>query len=369
MSANEVEIVISAKDNTGDGFKGATKAADDYGSGLGRVGEKVDASEQKIMGMKDTVDGVATIMAGPGEQGIAAYIQGWADLASGIANFVIPAMTAFTKAALVTTATKAKDIAVSVAAKAAMVASAVATGVWTAAQWLLNVALTANPIGLIIVAIAALIAIIVVIATKTTWFQDIWKVVWNFMKQVGAWFAGPFVNFFKQAFNNIVTSVKIVVSAVQKSWNDFLGFFKAIPGKISSIAKGMWNGITNSFKAAVNFLISGWNALDFGIHIHIPSWVPGIGGKGFDINDIIPDIPMLAGGGVVKARNGGTLAVLGEGGHDEAVVPLDGSHGMGGPVINVYVQGSIRSDRDLIQLIRDEFTRGGFRGALVGVTT
>lgn len=36
----------------------------------------------------------------------------------------------------------------------------------------------------------------------------------------------------------------------------------------------------------------------------------------------------------------------------------------GGPVINIYVAGSIRSDRDLVKLIRDEFVNGGFRGAL-----
>lgn len=41
-----------------------------------------------------------------------------------------------------------------------------ATSAWTGAQWLLNAALTANPIGLIIVAIAALVALVVVIIKK-----------------------------------------------------------------------------------------------------------------------------------------------------------------------------------------------------------
>lgn len=44
-------------------------------------------------------------------------------------------------------------------------AVAVATGVWTGAQWLLNAAMTANPIGLIIAAIALVIAAIVVAVT------------------------------------------------------------------------------------------------------------------------------------------------------------------------------------------------------------
>ena len=40
--------------------------------------------------------------------------------------------------------------------------AAAATGVWTGAQWLLNAALTANPIGIVIVVIAALVAAIVI---------------------------------------------------------------------------------------------------------------------------------------------------------------------------------------------------------------
>jgi len=79
------------------------------------------------------------------------------------------------------TATKAIAIAIGVATVAAVVWSAAlkvisgATKAWAAVQWLMNAALTANPIGLVIVAIGALVAGIVWVATKTTWFQTIWK--------------------------------------------------------------------------------------------------------------------------------------------------------------------------------------------------
>lgn len=36
----------------------------------------------------------------------------------------------------------------------------------------------------------------------------------------------------------------------------------------------------------------------------------------------------------------------------------------GAPTVNLYVQGSILSERDLVQLMRDEFDRGSFRGVL-----
>ena len=49
-------------------------------------------------------------------------------------------------------------------------AMAKAKGVWTAAQWALNIALNANPIGLIIIAIVALVALVTIIIKKwDTW--------------------------------------------------------------------------------------------------------------------------------------------------------------------------------------------------------
>ena len=49
----------------------------------------------------------------------------------------------------------------------------VATAAWTAAQWLLNAALTANPIGLVIAAVAALAAGLVIAYTKSETFRNI----------------------------------------------------------------------------------------------------------------------------------------------------------------------------------------------------
>src|SRR5690606_13734257 len=73
--------------------------------------------------------------------------------------------------------------------KAAMIAwtlytqlAAAATGLWASAQAVFNAIMAMNPVTLIILAIIALIAVIVLIATKTTWFQTIWKTVWGAIK-------------------------------------------------------------------------------------------------------------------------------------------------------------------------------------------
>jgi hypothetical protein len=48
---------------------------------------------------------------------------------------------------------------------------------------------------------------------------------------------------------------------------------------------------------------------------------------------------MMADGGIVKASPGGTLALIGEGGRDEAVIPLDRMGSMGGNNVTIHVNG------------------------------
>jgi hypothetical protein len=250
----------------------------------------------------------------------------------------------------VLTAIVAALIAYSVAAKVAFAittAWGVATKIWagitkiaTAVQWLWNFAMTANPIGLIIIAIAALIVIIVLIATKTTWFQTIWEAVWGFIVAAfklwwavfsGIWLAigeffvglfkawwGLFTGFWSKVFDGVSSGWKWVTGKLSA----FVSFVGGLPKKIAGAAKGLFNGIVAAAKGGINTLIGLWNRLDLGWHIGIPSWVPIIGGASFSIPDLVPDIPMLAKGGVVPAKPGGRLVIAGEGGEDEAVVPL-----------------------------------------------
>jgi phage-related minor tail protein len=85
-------------------------------------------------------------------------------------------------------------------------------------------------------------------------------------------------------------------------------------------------------KAVFNGIATAWNNTVGKLKFTVPGWVPGIGGKGFDM----PDIPMLANGGIVT---GPTLALIGEAG-PEAVVPLDRMGSMGGNNVTINVQGA-----------------------------
>ena len=110
-------------------------------------------------------------------------------------------------------------IAANVAMKAWAAAQAIIKGLtvaWTAVQWLLNAALTANPIGLVVVAIAGLIAIIVLAWKKSDTFRAIVTGAFEGVKKVvGAvvdWFKGPFLDGLKIAFEWIKKGIEIYLT-------------------------------------------------------------------------------------------------------------------------------------------------------------
>ena len=99
-----------------------------------------------------------------------------------------------------------------------------------------------------------------------------------------------------------------------------------------------FTGLYNIFKTLFNGIAKLWNNTVGKLAFKIPSWVPGLGGFGFEV----PNIPYLAEGGIVT---GPTLAMIGERG-PEAVIPLSGRNsGMGGITINIT--GGLSSSADI----------------------
>lgn len=237
---------------------------------------------------------------------------------------------------------------------------AILLGIWTAAQWALNIAMLANPIVLIITLIIGLIAVIAWIATETTWFQDLWAWAWGGIKDaakaVADWWTGSFWPGVQSVFNNVMDAIGTATAWIVDKWNGVIDFFRSVPGKISSAASGMWDGIKDAFKSAINWLIGKWNGLSFSV----PSVDMGPLGTigGFTLST--PNIPMLAKGAIAT---GPTLAMIGEGRYDEAVVPLPrgardfARNGGGGPTeITIYLDG----DEDIVRMIRKGIAaRGG----------
>jgi hypothetical protein len=175
-------------------------------------------------------------------------------------------------------------------------------GLVTAAQWLWNIAMSANPIGLIIIAVGALIAIIVLIATKTTWFQDAWKASWGWIKR---------------------TAVDV--------WD----WLKALPGKIGSAFLSIVELIGRPFRAAFNLIADAWNNTIGKLQWTVPDWIPGIGGNTIGV----PKLPKFHSGGVVPGVPGSeVMAVLQAG---ERVSPASSG---GNLVLEVHSNGTSFGD-------------------------
>lgn len=165
------------------------------------------------------------------------------------------------------------------------------TAVW-------NALLLANPITLVVLAVVALIAILTALYFK---FDGVRKIV-------------------DTVFDAITTGVKFSFDAIKTYFTAVLNIYKSI---FNGIAK-LWNNTIGK------------------LSFEFPSWVPGLGGKGFSV----PNIPMLAEGGIVT---GPTLAMIGEAG-PEAVIPLSKMGGMGGGV-TVNVNGGLATSAEIGQAV------------------
>ena len=159
----------------------------------------------------------------------------------------------------------------------------------TVATAAFNLVMSLNPISLVVIAIVALIAGLVLAYKKFEGFRNIVDSV----------------------FSVIQTVVSVSISVIKGYFETLYGFYK-----------GIFNGIASL-----------WNNTIGKLSFKVPSWVPGLGGKGFDV----PNIPMLAEGGIVNTP-GGILAMIGEKG-PEAVIPLDRMGQMGGNNVTIHVNG------------------------------
>lgn len=152
----------------------------------------------------------------------------------------------------------------------------------TAAQWLFNVAMSANPVLLVVAGIAALAAGLVIAYKRVGWFHTAVDEVWSFLKR----FAADAIGIGKAVARVLFAPLKLELDVFRRLWNDTVG----------KIAHGQKVGVGP-------------------LHVTLP-----------DLR-----IPKLAKGGIITSP---TLALIGEAG-PEAVVPLSRGGGFGAS--NVYI--------------------------------
>lgn len=380
--ANEVEIRVTATNDTTEGFTAASRSADEAASGFDKVGDAADAGEGKAQGFSDTLTGTSDLMAATGEiakgnlfEGFVMAGQGAADLAGGLASFVIPAVKSMTRASISNAISTVRTTAAWVAQRATMIAASIATKAFTAAQWLMNAAMSANPIGIVIVLIAALVAGVVIAYKRSATFRRIvdaaWKGIQVTVSAVVRWFKETALPFMKIVFSTIGLSARIVAGTIKNAWNSVVDFFKAVPGRIAGFFSGLADALTAPFRIAFAGVRALWNSTIGGFSFTVPNWIPGVGGNTFSI-------PYLARGGITGAL-AGRMAMVGEHGRELVRLPVGSSvipngqtermlgGGGGGRVVLELRSSGSRLDDMLLALLRDAIAiRGGNVQAVMG---
>lgn len=255
------------------------------------------------------------------------------------------------KAALV--ASKVATIAKTVAEKVA----AGASKAMAAAQWLLNAAMTANPIGLVIAAIAALVAAFVIAYNKSETFRKIVQAVWNTITSV----AGKVLEFGRNIAEGLWNGL-----IRMKDWliEKVTGWVKAIlPGPIEKLlgiaspskymigvgefvaqglAKGLVNGKDAVKKAALEMTKAGIEAAQKSIA---------------DLRKKGQDLLEIARGFADSVRGFGSVTALSEGAS---------GYGAGGIVADMTRRvGMMEQFANALERLRKAGLSGKFGGAIL----
>lgn len=196
------------------------------------------------------------MQSGTGAGGeFAAKLKAAGAVVKSVAGFVLEHKDAVIALAAGFAAFKAVQLAVTagMAIHATVTKSVAAvTKVWTAGQWLLNAALSANPIGLVVVAIAGLVTGLVIAYKKSETFRNI---VDGALRAVGA--AGKWLwdNALKPAFEGIKTGFEAVGDAGRWLWNNALQpVFKFLVTGIATVMDG-WSAMLGALGKVPGF---GW---------------------------------------------------------------------------------------------------------------
>ena len=237
--------------------------------------------------------------------------------------------------------------AIAVAANALAIKAAIvtaATKAWAIVQAVLNAVMTANPIGLVIAAIAALVAAILWVRRHTEGWGTLWDAVLTFMKEgFLAW-----VSAIKLEFNAVVNGIMMGLDKIKLGWYKFkqavgLGDSKeneSAIAKINADVEARQKAITDGAKTVSDHLDKAKHAFD---NVSI-KWTSG-GGAESDTNAAIRN---GAGGGVF-----GGSGVFGGGGAGSEVAKGSAEAIATGGTRNTQI--TINFSKEMVKM---EFTGG-----------
>lgn len=134
-----------------------------------------------------------------------------------------------------------------------------AAAAFTAAkQWLLNTALFANPIGLVIAAIAGLVAAFIVLWKRSEKFRNFWIGLWEKVKEIAASAWEAISGFFSAAWEKIKEIWGGITDFFSGLWEGIKAIFSGIAAWIS---EHVFQPIIDYFQPVIDFFSAAWNII------------------------------------------------------------------------------------------------------------
>jgi len=138
---------------------------------------------------------------------------------------------------------------------------------WTAVQWALNAAMAANPIGIVVLALAALVAGVIWAYNNVGWFKDGVNAAWSAISSFTMTVFGAIAGFLSGVWSNIrgfsIAASQGITSFVTGAWNNLRGFTIGVFSAIAGFLAGVWAGIrgvaVGAVSGLVSFVVGGFN--------------------------------------------------------------------------------------------------------------
>lgn len=155
------------------------------------------------------------------------------------------------------------------AVRGVMVAVSAATKAWAAVQWVLNAAMSANPIGLVVIAIAGLIAAGAWLVQNwdeiAAWWNDLWGGIAAWTVEKWDAITGTITGAWDSIISGITGFGVSILSGLQGAWDTASGAASAAWEGIKGIVSGAWDAIVGGIAGFGASLLAeiteAWNAV------------------------------------------------------------------------------------------------------------
>jgi phage-related protein len=150
---------------------------------------------------------------------------------------------------------------------AATWAQNIATGVLTGAQWLLNAAFLASPIGWIVLGVGLIVGAFILLWKKSEGFRNFWIGMWNGIKAIFAATWEGIKKFCSSGIGQVILMITMpiigLVNFIIQNWAQIKAVTVAVFQAIDAFFVNVWNGIkttfTTVFTAIGTFFTNAWN--------------------------------------------------------------------------------------------------------------